>query len=52
MLDSHNRFRFADDLDLLTAWKAARNVIGPPKAAEKTTAPETPPSDGEIKPAA
>jgi hypothetical protein len=52
VLDGLNRFRFADDPDLLAAWRAASNVIGPPRAAEKTTAQEAPPSGGEIKPAA
>jgi hypothetical protein len=52
VLDGLNRFRFADDPDLLAAWRAASNVIGPPKAAEKTTAPDAPPSGGATKPAA
>jgi hypothetical protein len=40
VLDGLNRFRFADDPDLLAAWRAASNVIGPPRTG------------GEIKPAA
>jgi len=52
VLDGLNRFRFADDPDLFTAWRAASNVVGPPKPAEKTTSPEARPSSGEIKPAA
>jgi hypothetical protein len=47
VLDGLNRFRFADDPDLLAAWRAASNVIGPPRSAKTT-----PPVDGEIKPAA
>jgi hypothetical protein len=52
MFDGLNRFRFANDPDLFAAWRAASNVIGPPKTAEKTTSPGAPPSGGEIKPAA
>jgi hypothetical protein len=49
--------RFADDPDLLAAWKAASNLIGPARtggqAGGRTGSPhESPPSGGEIKPAA
>jgi hypothetical protein len=52
VIDGLNRFRFAGDPDLFAAWRAASNVVGPPKTAEKTTDPEAPPAGGEIKPAA
>jgi hypothetical protein len=39
LLDGLNRFRFADQPDLLAAWGAASNVIGPPHAGEKTEPP-------------
>jgi hypothetical protein len=32
-LDGYNRFRFAADPDLVAAWTAASNVIGPPRTA-------------------
>jgi hypothetical protein len=51
VIDGSNRFRFASDPDLFAAWRSASNVIGPAKPAKSTT-PETPPSGGEIKPAA
>jgi hypothetical protein len=59
VLDGLNRFRFALEPDLLAAWTAASNVIGPPVADRRTvgqpdsngTAPAAP-SPGEIKPAA
>jgi len=47
-VDGLNRFRFASAQDLLASWKAASNVIGPPRSAEKTS----PSTEGEIKPAA
>jgi hypothetical protein len=47
-IDGLNRFRFANEPDLLASWKAASNVIGPPRSAEKTP----PSTEGEIKPAA
>jgi len=52
VIDGLNRFRFAGDPDLFAAWRAASNVVGPPKAAEKTTGPAAPPAGGEIQPAA
>ena len=52
VIDGLNRFRFAGDPDLLAAWRAASNVVGPLRTAEKTTSPEAPPPGGEIKPAA
>jgi hypothetical protein len=52
VIDGLNRFRFANDPDVFAAWRSARNVIGPSRTAEKSTAPETPPPGGEIKPAA
>ena len=47
-IDGLNRFRFANEPDLIASWKAACNVIGPPRSGEKT-APST---EGEVKPAA
>ena len=45
-IDGYDRFRFAAELDLLAAWTAASNVIGPPR----TGGP--PPQAGQIQPAA
>jgi hypothetical protein len=60
VIDGSNRFRFANDPDLFAAWRSASNVIGRRTGGQadgrtKTpskTAPQTPPSGGEIKPAA
>jgi hypothetical protein len=45
LFDGLNRFRFAAEPDLLAAWTAASNVIGPPKRGGPAEA-------GQIKPAA
>jgi hypothetical protein len=46
ILDGYNHFRFGTAPDLLAAWTAASNVIGPPRASTP------PPQAGQIKPAA
>jgi hypothetical protein len=56
-MDGYNRFRFTAEPNLLAAWTAACNVIGPPKAGGeadgRTDTPSgTPPGAGQIKPAA
>jgi hypothetical protein len=56
-LDGYNRYRFAAQPDLLAAWIAACNVIGPPVSSGqsdgRTGGPSEPPSQaGQIKPAA
>jgi hypothetical protein len=45
LLDGLNRFRFAAEPDLLAAWSAASNVIGPPRTGGQ-------PQAGQTKPAA
>jgi murein DD-endopeptidase MepM/ murein hydrolase activator NlpD len=57
VIDGLNRVRFAEDPDLLAAWRSASNVIGPARtggrADGRTGSPsQTPPSGSEIKPAA
>jgi hypothetical protein len=57
ILKGLNGFRFAAEPDLLAAWTAASNVIGPPKTGgpadgRTDTPPETPSQAGQIKPAA
>lgn len=53
ILDGLNRFRFATEPDLLTAWTAACNVIGPPTTGGQTDGrTETPSETPAIKPAA
>jgi hypothetical protein len=61
VFDGLNRFRFAGDPDLFAAWRSASNVIGPAKRGGRSEGrintpsekpPESPPSGGEIKPAA
>jgi hypothetical protein len=45
-LDGYNRFRFTPQPDLLAAWSAASNVVGPPRTGGQ------PAPGGEIEPAA
>ena len=57
LMDGHNRVRFAEDPDLMAAWKSASNVIGPARsggrADGRTEIPSgTPPPEGAVKPAA
>lgn len=60
LLDGLNRFRFAAEPDLLAAWTAASNVIGPPvsggqpdrRAGGQPGSPTTPAPGGQIEPAA
>jgi hypothetical protein len=57
VIDGLNRIRFADDPDLLAAWRSASNVIGPRRIGGKAVGrieqpSQTPLSGGEIKPAA
>jgi len=47
VIDGLNRFRFAQDPELLAAWKSASNVTDSPRQLEKT-----PPSGDQAKPAA
>ena len=46
-LDGLIHFRFANDPEALAAWRSASNTFGPSKAA-----PKTPPTGGQIEPAA
>jgi hypothetical protein len=48
VMDGYNRVRFAEEPDLLAAWKSASNIIGPNRSAK----PEAPVSEGAAKPAA
>jgi hypothetical protein len=53
LMDGLNRFRFASDPESLAAWESASNTFGPVRSGGgQTTPPATPPSGGEIKPAA
>ena len=53
LMDGTNRYRFADDANLLAEWESSSNTFGPPRSAvEEPTPPATPPQGGEIKPAA
>jgi hypothetical protein len=57
MLDGLNRYRFASQPDLLAAWTAASNIVGPSvgqaggRTGGQTGSPPAPPA-AEIKPAA
>jgi hypothetical protein len=57
VMDGHNRVRFAEDPDLMAAWRSASNVIGPARTGGRsdgrTDSPSvTPPSGSAEKPAA
>ena len=53
LMDGSNRYRFADDADLLAEWESSSNTFGPPRSAvEEPTSPIPPPQGGEIRPAA
>jgi hypothetical protein len=52
VLDGFNRFRFATEPDLLAAWTAACNVIGPPHPTEKPVVTAGPGTGDQIQPAA
>jgi hypothetical protein len=60
ILDGYNRFRFANDPNLLAGWLAASNVVGPPStggqsvggSGGQSTSPTTTPDTSAIKPAA
>jgi hypothetical protein len=50
VMDALNRFRFADQGEVLAEWESASNVFGPVHPSDER--PETPPTGGEVKPAA
>lgn len=51
VMDGLNRYRFLKDLELLSAWESASNVVATPKAAKGD--PQTPGgASGEVRPAA
>lgn len=57
VMDGLNRLRFARDSELLSAWESASNVVGPFRAQPAegpvpAPTPGTPPTGGEIRPAA
>jgi hypothetical protein len=53
LMDTRNRFRFARDGELLSAWRQASNVVGSRRAPPPETQPgPTPPAGGDVSPAA
>jgi hypothetical protein len=60
ILDGYNRHRFSGEPDLLAAWNAASNVIGPAvsgaqsvsPSGSQSSSPTSPAAGGDIKPAA
>jgi hypothetical protein len=52
VIDGFNRVRFAEDPDVLAAWRSASNIIGPSRPAAKPEGSGAPPSAGAEKPAA
>jgi hypothetical protein len=52
LMDGLNHYRFADDADSLAGWESASNVVGLPSSGGQGIPSDTPPSGGEIKPAA
>lgn len=49
VLEGHNRFRFADDLERLGAWTAARNVVGPFQHGTEEPKPGPAPEVPEVR---
>jgi hypothetical protein len=53
VMDGLNRYRFVDDRELLAAWETASNVLATPKTGTpKPGSGDTPPTGGEVRPAA
>ena len=52
VMDALNRFRFADDAEVLAEWGSDSNTFGPPHPAGDKPAPATPPPGSEERPAA
>lgn len=53
VMDTLNRFRFANEPEVVAEWDAVSNVIGPPRpAADKPATPGQPSAGGEARPAA
>jgi hypothetical protein len=52
ILNGYNSHRFAAEPDLLAAWTAASNVIGPPRTGAESLPREERGADGQIKSAA
>ena len=52
VMDTLNRTRFAEDVATLAEWETVSNIIGPARSAKDEPAPPTPPTGGEVKPAA
>jgi hypothetical protein len=54
VLDAMNRFRFAQEPELLVAWESASNVSDPSRSSPPKPTPEAPPAPpaGEVRPAA
>jgi len=50
VMDGLNRYRFMNDPELLAGWDSASNVLAAPKSSKP--GPDTPPTGGEIRPAA
>jgi hypothetical protein len=51
LLDGITRYRFGNDAELMTEWKAARQVLGRPQNGEAPAAPQ-PPQPGDVQQAA
>ena len=52
VMDTLNRTRFAEDAATLAEWETVSNIIGPAHPAADKPAPATPPTGGEVRPAA
>lgn len=52
VMDGLNRYRFMNDPELLAAWDSASNVLAAPKTTPNPSPDTTPPTGGEIRPAA
>jgi transcriptional regulator NrdR family protein len=52
VMDTVNRTRFAANAATLAEWETVSNIIGPAHPAADKPAPATPPTGGEVRPAA
>jgi hypothetical protein len=54
VMDGFNRYRFAEQREVLAEWESASNVFGPVRSNGEKSAPpeEVPPASGESRPAA
>ena len=52
VMSPHNRVRFAHDAELLASWDSASTVFATPRPDLKPSTGGTPPTGGDVRPAA